>query len=175
MTGIDGDGPGIGVDDAGLDDRARRLGAALAAHGWLVSAAESCTGGWIGKVLTDIPGSSAWFERGFIVYGNAAKRDLLGVPAATLEADGAVSEATAAAMVRGVLTVSDAALAVAVTGVAGPDGGTPERPVGTVWFAWGRRGGGVQCRCHRFDGDREAVRRQSVAVALDGLIEATGA
>ncbi len=159
------------TDDAALQARARQLGEHLGALGWQVSTAESCTGGWIAKVLTDIPGSSAWFSRGVVAYSNAAKRDLLGVPDAVLGAEGAVSEATAAALVRGALVVSGAEIAVAVTGVAGPEGGSPGKPVGTVWFGWGLRGGEPACLCQHFSGDREAVRRQSVACALDGLLE----
>lgn len=139
-----------------------------------VTTAESCTGGWIAKSLTDLPGSSAWFEYGFVVYSNEAKTRLLGVPTEILEQHGAVSEAVVDALVRGALRVSGADLAVAVSGVAGPDGGSPEKPVGTVWLAWGKAGSGeitTHCRQFLFSGDRESVRSQTVVQALDGLID----
>jgi len=135
-----------------------------------MAAAESCTGGWIAKCCTDRAGSSAWFERGFVTYSNAAKTDLLGVDAALLERAGAVSEAVARAMAAGALGRSAADVALAVTGIAGPDGGTPDKPVGTVWFAWAV-GGPVAAECVRFEGGREAVRRQSVRYALEGLLD----
>ena len=135
--------------------------------GLKLNTAESCTGGWIAKCLTDIPGSSAWFDRGLVTYSNEAKQALLGVPADVLLAEGAVSEAVAAAMAQGCRALGDADLAVAVTGIAGPGGGSPDKPVGTVWFAWATRS---HCRTElrRFPGDRESVRRQTVAA---GLIE----
>ena len=157
------------MDDRALADLARRLGDRLLARGWMAAAAESCTGGWIAKTLTDVPGSSGWFDRGFVTYTNAAKQDLLGVDGATLAAHGAVSEATVRAMAAGALDRSGAQVAVAVSGVAGPTGGTPDKPVGTVWLAWARRDGTTDTRHRRFDGDREAVRRQAVAEAIQGL------
>lgn len=160
------------MTDAELTNEAAKLGAQLLTRGWTVTTAESCTGGWIAKVITDVAGSSQWFARGFVTYSNGAKFETLGVPAADLETHGAVSEPVVAAMVTGALIAADADCAVAVSGIAGPDGGTPEKPVGTVWFAWAS-GGQVTTRMHQFDGDREAVRRQSVAAALAGLIEAT--
>jgi len=131
--------------------------------------AESCTGGWIAKTLTDLPGSSAWFDAGVVTYSYEAKESLLGVNPRTLEHDGAVSEETALEMVSGALARFGAGVAVAVTGIAGPSGGTPEKPVGTVWIGWKRRGGYAHARLYQFAGDREAVRRQTVAAALAGL------
>jgi nicotinamide-nucleotide amidase len=162
------------MDDTTLDGLARRLGARLLAQGWMAATAESCTGGWIAKTLTDIAGSSAWFDRGFVTYTNEAKQDLLGVRADTLAAHGAVSEATVREMVAGALARSRAGVAVAVSGVAGPTGGSADKPVGTVWLAWGDRAGAVRAERCRFDGDREAVRRQAVARALQGLDELLG-
>ncbi len=157
--------------DAELLVQARALGAAAqAAHQSLVTA-ESCTGGWIAKVLTDVSGSSDWFEAGMVAYSYEAKQGLLGVRPETLMRYGAVSEETALEMVSGALIHSGATLAVAVTGIAGPGGGTADKPVGTVWIAWKRRGGYPRARLFRFDGDREAVRRQTVATALDGLAD----
>jgi len=157
------------MDDHALDALAGRLGERLRAAGRMAATAESCTGGWIAKILTDVPGSSAWFDRGFVTYTNQAKQDLLGVRADTLAAHGAVSEATVREMVAGALAHSRAGVAVAVSGVAGPTGGTAEKPVGTVWLAWGTREGGLRTERCRFDGDREAVRRQAVARAIQGL------
>lgn len=131
--------------------------------------AESCTGGWIAKALTDLPGSSAWFHAGVVTYSYEAKEALLGVNPKTLEATGAVSEETALEMVSGALARFGAGLAVAVTGIAGPTGGTTDKPVGTVWVSWKRRGGYGRARMFHFAGDREAVRRQTVAAALKGL------
>lgn len=148
-----------------------RLAEALLARGWMLATAESCTGGWIAKRITDRPGSSRWFERGLVTYGNSAKTDLLGVPAALLAVDGAVSEATVRAMVAGLLARSPVQAALAVSGVAGPEGGTAEKPVGLVWIAWGLRGAEPVARAFRFAGDRDAVRRQAVEAALGGLLE----
>jgi nicotinamide-nucleotide amidase len=155
--------------DAELNAMAVALGARLSALGQTLVTAESCTGGWIAKVVTDVPGASAWFESGIVAYSYEAKQGLLGVRPETLIQHGAVSEATVLEMVSGALTKSGAAVAVAVTGIAGPGGGTPEKPVGTVWLAWKRRGGYPLMRCFHFDGDREAVRRKTVRAALDGL------
>ena len=133
--------------------------------------AESCTGGWIAKCCTDIPGSSAWFERGFVTYSNESKQALLGVSIDTLAQYGAVSAQTAEAMASGALRHSLADVSVAVTGIAGPDGGSAEKPVGTVWFAWARKDMPVYSECHHFDGDRESIRRQAVQTALEGIIK----
>ncbi|HWP94761.1 MAG TPA: CinA family protein [Gammaproteobacteria bacterium] len=158
-------------DDRELETLAREVGDRLRRAGLRLAVAESCTGGWLGKALTDIAGSSQWFERGFIVYSNKSKQDLLGVPAAVLLQHGAVSRETVYEMAEGVLRHSPADVTVAVTGIAGPDGGTPDKPVGTVWFAWLRRGGRPETRVCRFEGDREQVRRAAVAQALIGLID----
>jgi nicotinamide-nucleotide amidase len=158
------------ANESRLRDLAQRLGAAaLARHHSLVTA-ESCTGGWIAKVLTDIAGSSAWFECGIAAYSYESKQALLGVRPETLEHHGAVSRETALEMVSGALVHSGATLAVAVTGIAGPTGGMPDKPVGTVWIAWKRRGGYPAADVFHFDGDRDAVRRQTVAAALEGLL-----
>ena len=153
-----------------LEALAEATGTCLQRAGRTVAVAESCTGGWVAKLITDIPGSSAWFDRGFVTYSNAAKQDLLDVEQATLEAHGAVSEPTARAMVAGTLAHSRADLAVAITGIAGPGGGSAEKPVGTVWIAWGARDAEPEARCHHFAGDRDAVRAQAAAEALRGLI-----
>jgi nicotinamide-nucleotide amidase len=147
------------------------LGRALAARRLVAATAESCTGGLVAGAITDVPGSSAWFDRGFVTYSNAAKTEMLGVRPETLAEHGAVSEDTAAEMARGALARSGADLAVAVTGVAGPDGGSPAKPVGMVCFAWARRDGAVDTATRRFDGDRAAVRAGTVAAALQGLID----
>ena len=158
------------VSDPALHLLAEQLGeAARSRHHTLVTA-ESCTGGWIAKTLTDIAGSSAWFECGLAAYSYEAKQALLGVRPETLEHHGAVSRETAIEMVSGALVHSGASLAVAVTGIAGPGGGTDEKPVGTVWIAWKRRGGYPQAQLFQFAGDRELVRRQTVAAALRGMM-----
>lgn len=131
--------------------------------------AESCSGGWIAKTLTDLPGSSAWFDAGVVTYSYEAKEALLGVNPRTLEHSGAVSEETVLEMVSGALARFGAGVAVAVTGIAGPSGGTADKPVGTVWIGWKRRGGYGHAQLFHFQGDREAVRRQTVAAALTGL------
>jgi nicotinamide-nucleotide amidase len=154
-----------------LENLAERLGAVLLSRGEWLAVAESCTGGWLAQSVTAIAGSSAWFDRGFVTYSNAAKADMLGVPESTLERHGAVSEATARAMAQGALAHSRADWSVAVTGIAGPGGGTPEKPVGTVCFAWAQRDGGCEALTRRFIGDRAAVREQAVALALNGLLE----
>ena len=157
-----------GPSDLALLRLARRVGRALVARDWRVATAESCTAGWVAKVLTDVPGSSRWVEGGYVVYSNAAKMRDLNVPLATLRRHGAVSEPTALAMSRGAVRATGAEIAVAITGIAGPDGGTPDKPVGTVWFAIAERQGRVRATAtlRAFRGDREAVRRQSVAFAL---------
>ena len=146
------------------------LGHALAARGLFCATAESCTGGLVAGAITDVAGSSGWFDRGFVTYSNEAKVELLGVTAQTLARHGAVSEATAREMVDGALARSRADLAVAVTGVAGPAGGTPEKPVGMVCFAWARQGEATTAQTHHLAGDRAAVRQASVALALEGLL-----
>ena len=155
--------------DTELVTLADHLGHDLKQAGRSVATAESCTGGWLGAVLTSIPGSSLWYERGFVSYSNMAKREMLGVKTETLTRHGAVSEQTARAMAEGALAHSHADLTVAITGIAGPAGGTPEKPVGTVCFAWAARKQPTQSRTQRFSGDREAVRRQAIKAALEGL------
>lgn len=147
-----------------------RLGRALDARYLRVATAESCTGGWIAKALTDIPGSSRWVEGGVVAYSNSAKSSLLGVAAGTVAAHGAVSEPVVRAMAEGARARFGVPLTVAVSGVAGPDGGTPDKPVGTVWFAWANGRETTAARA-LFPGDREAVRRQSVDLALRRLLE----
>ena len=133
--------------------------------------AESCTGGGIAYAITELPGSSDWFERGFVTYSNPAKQEQLGVPHELIARHGAVSEQVAAAMAVGALQHSHADYSVAVTGIAGPDGGTEEKPVGTVCFGWGQRGAGVRTARIVFDGDRQQVRELSILTALQGLAD----
>lgn len=147
-----------------------QLATALKARGLMMATAESCTGGLIAGACTELSGSSDWFERGFVTYSNAAKHGLLGVPALLIERHGAVSEPVARAMASGALAHSPAQLAVAVTGVAGPSGGSAEKPVGTVWFGWATPEG-VFTEHQRFDGDRAAVRQATVRHALAGLLQ----
>ena len=156
-------------DDAELRALAESLGERLRASRDHLVTAESCTGGWIAKTVTDIAGSSDWFDCGMVVYSYEAKQAMLGVHPQTLETHGAVSRETAIEMVSGALVHSGAGIAVAVTGIAGPGGGSEDKPVGTVWVAWKRRGGYAKAEVFHFDGDREAIRRQTVAVALRGL------
>lgn len=158
---------------------AQQLGAQLAAQRRVLAVAESCTGGGIGYAVTQVAGSSGWFDRGFITYSNEAKEQMLGVPAALIAQHGAVSEPVARAMALGALARSGAQLSVAVTGVAGPGGGTRAKPVGTVCFGWVLHDERHDAPCvttvtHRFHGDRAAVRTQSIVVALDGLLQAAG-
>jgi nicotinamide-nucleotide amidase len=151
------------------------LGEALRARGWLCATAESCTGGLVAGAITDIAGSSEWFERGFVTYSNEAKIAMLGVAPAILAEHGAVSEPTVRAMVQGALAESRAQVAAAVTGIAGPGGAVPGKPVGTVCFAWATRGSAPRVETHRLPGDRATVRSASVALALRGLIDAARA
>lgn len=148
----------------------RELGALLLERGETLALAESCTGGWIGQAITGLPGSSGWFDAGFVTYSNDAKRRLLGVSRRTLRRHGAVSAATAVEMAAGALRRGGTDWSLAVTGIAGPTGGTPTRPVGTVLFAWAGRDGLRESETMRFNGDRRAVRMQSVAHALKGLL-----
>ena len=149
---------------------AKEVGAELKRRALMLAAAESCTGGWIAEAVTMVPGSSEWFERGFVTYTNIAKREMLGVRETTLERHGAVSEAVVIEMAEGALAHSHAQVTVAVSGVAGPGGGTPEKPVGTVCFAWGASGAAARPETRRFPGDREEVRRASVEHALKGVL-----
>jgi len=152
-------------------DLAVALGEAAKGRGLRIVAAESCTGGLVAGAITDVAGSSDWFERGFVTYSNEAKRELLGVAEATLAAHGAVSEAVAAEMATGALRASRGDVSVAITGVAGPSGGTQAKPVGMVCFGWAARGSPVRTETRHFPGDRAAVRRASVQRALAGLVE----
>lgn len=156
-------------DDAQLTDLGRQVAEILQQRGQMLVTAESCTGGWIAKTLTDIAGSSAWFEAGLVAYSYEAKQALLGVRPETLAEHGAVSRETVVEMVAGALARYGASVAVAVTGIAGPGGATPGKPVGTIWIGWKRRGGYAQAEIFHFDGDREAVRRQTVAASLRGV------
>ena len=153
---------------------AAQVGAALVAQGMMLSTAESCTGGGVASAVTDIAGSSAWLDRGFVTYSNQAKVDMLGVSDVTLERFGAVSEATVREMVAGVLRHSQAQVALAVSGIAGPGGGTPDKPVGTVWFAWGIKEGETISRLHLLAGDRAEIREQAVRIALQGVLDLLG-
>jgi nicotinamide-nucleotide amidase len=148
---------------------ATRIGVRLAQRRWMLATAESCTGGWIAEAVTAVAGSSGWFERGFVTYSNLSKQELLGVAAKTLERHGAVSIETAREMAQGALARSRADIALAVTGIAGPGGGSASRPVGMVCFAWASRAG-VSSDSRLFAGDRASVRRQSVVHALEGAI-----
>lgn len=157
--------------DVDLYQLAEQLGEQMVRQHLTLCTAESCTGGWIAKTVTDVSGSSAWFDCGMAAYSYEAKQALLRVRSETLMEHGAVSKETVLEMVSGALITSSASLAVAVTGIAGPGGGLPDKPVGTVWIAWKRRGHYPKAEVFYFDGDREAVRRQTVAVALIGLSE----
>ena len=159
------------MTDSELMQLSELVGQALKARGATVTTAESCTGGWVAKTLTDIAGSSAWFDRGFVTYSNEAKQEMLGVPPDMLAEHGAVSQPVAVAMAEGALRNSRADWAVAITGIAGPTGGSPQKPVGTVCFAWGGRDGRIVTSTRHFPGSREDVRAQSVEHALSGLIE----
>lgn len=156
--------------DAELYEVSGRVGDALKANALVMAAAESCTGGWIGQAVTMVPGSSKWFDRGFVTYTNQAKQEMLGVSAETLKKSGAVSEQTVREMAAGTLKASRAQIAVAVSGVAGPGGGTPKKPVGTVCIAWCKAGSDPVAHTYRFQGDRDSVRRQSVIQALEGIL-----
>jgi nicotinamide-nucleotide amidase len=157
------------ADDA-LIALAAEVGAELKRHGWMLALAESCTGGGVAEAVTAVPGSSVWFDRGLVTYSNTAKMDLLGVSAKTLSDYGAVSAEVVREMAQGALRHSQAQVSIAVSGIAGPDGGTSEKPVGTVWLAWTMPTGEVRVECHRFEGSRAAVRHQSILTALGRLL-----
>lgn len=160
--------------DADLRELAVRVAASLRSRRQLLVSAESCTGGWFGKVCTELPGSSEWYAGGAIVYSNELKQRVLGVRPGTLQAEGAVSEAAVREMAEGALQHLKGDISVAITGIAGPEGGTADKPVGTVWFAWADGPAGrteVHSESRWIDGDREAVRRHAVAVALQGLLD----
>ena len=150
---------------------AAQVGTLLKSHGMMLATAESCTGGGVAQAITEVAGSSAWFERGFITYSNLSKQQMLGVREATISQYGAVSEMTVREMVEGALQHSTAQVALAVSGIAGPDGGTADKPVGTVWFAWGLKGGETRAQRFQLDGNRTEVRAQAVHIALQGIAD----
>ena len=160
----------LALDGKGLEAILIQISAQLLTRGWMLATAESCTGGMIAAACTDLAGSSQWFERGFVTYSNAAKTELLGVPTALIAQHGAVSEPVARAMATGAVARSHAQVAVAVTGVAGPTGGSADKPVGTVWFGWSTDGV-VTTEMRRFAGDRAAVRQATLAHALRGVVQ----
>jgi len=153
-----------------MDILAAQVGGLLKSHGLMLATAESCTGGGVAQAITEVAGSSSWFERGFITYSNLAKQQMLGVSEATLRHHGAVSEMTVREMVAGALRHSAAQVALAVSGIAGPDGGTADKPVGTVWFAWGLKNGETHAQRYQLSGNRAEVREQAVRIALQGVI-----
>lgn len=155
--------------DAALSEAGDQLAEVLLKQKQTIATAESCTGGWVAKVLTDRAGSSSYVLGGIVSYSNAVKQDLLGVTAASLDAHGAVSEPVVREMVAGALATTKAGVAVAISGVAGPGGGSEDKPVGTVWFAWGRSPADTEAVVEHFQGDRDAVRRQAVLFALQGV------
>jgi len=161
--------------DAELQRLSVDVGAALKAAGAVLATAESCTGGWVAEIVTATAGSSAWFDCGFVTYSNAAKQRMLGVAEATLKAHGAVSEPVALEMARGALAHSAATAALSITGIAGPGGAVPGKPVGTVCFGWALADGRIRSETRHFDGDREAVRRQSACHTLAVLLALLGA
>ncbi|MCX4186242.1 CinA family protein [Methylophaga sp. OBS4] len=159
------------ISDVSLQQISLKLAELLIEKKLKLVTAESCTGGWVAKCCTDIPGSSAWFERGFVTYSNEAKQTDLGVAEATLIKTGAVSLATVEEMAFGALSRSNADISVAITGIAGPDGGSESKPVGTVWIGWAGKNKSVHSICYHFKGNRESIRRQAVLAALEGVIK----
>ncbi|MCW8330611.1 nicotinamide-nucleotide amidohydrolase family protein [Photobacterium sp. SDRW27] len=154
-----------------IQQLAQELGDALNRHGWVATTAESCTGGGVSSAITDIAGSSGWFDRAFVTYSNEAKQQMLGVAAATLDSHGAVSEQVVREMASGALSHSAATISVAISGIAGPGGGTEVKPVGTVCFAWADKTGWMEIETCLFDGDRNAVRQQAVEKSLSGMLQ----
>jgi nicotinamide-nucleotide amidase len=154
-----------------LRDLAGQLGECMTSKGMKLASAESCTGGWLAKIITDIPGSSAWFVGSVVSYSNEAKQSLLGVSADTLAEFGAVSGDTVLEMSDGLFAQTDADVAVSISGIAGPDGGSDDKPVGLVWLSWGKRDKSVFANAFNFDGNREEVRRQSIKQALENLLD----
>jgi len=157
--------------DKNLEALSEKIGNLLKSKGLMLATAESCTGGWVGKVITDISGSSHWYDRGFITYTNQAKQEMLGVDADTLAQFGAVSEQTVRQMAEGAITHSHADIALAISGIAGPHGDTPEKPLGMVCLAWAGKSFATFTRTEYFKGDREQVRYQAVVTALQGIVE----
>jgi len=157
--------------DEELFQLAEQVGLLLKQRGWMLTTAESCTGGWAGQIITAVPGSSAWYDRGFITYSNLSKQEMLGVSSATLDTFGAVSEETVREMAHGALKHSRAQISVSLSGIAGPGGGTPRKPVGTVCIGWATSDINLTSTTCRLGGDREEIRSRAVASALRGLIE----
>ena len=164
-----------GISEEALIELADRVGRVLRQRQWLLTTAESCTGGWVAQVVTSVSGSSEWFDRGFVTYSNQSKREMLSVAGQTLDDYGAVSEAVVREMAAGALQCSQAQVSLAISGVAGPGGGTLDKPVGTVWVAWAVHEQGVSAEKFRFLGDRRAVRAQAVEQALLGVLGAVEA
>lgn len=161
----------MGPSEQELRGLAEQLGECMTSKGMKLASAESCTGGWLAKIITDIPGSSAWFVGSVVSYSNEAKQSLLGVSADTLSEFGAVSGDTVLEMSDGLFAQTDADVAVSISGIAGPGGGSDDKPVGLVWLSWGKRDKSVFANSFNFDGDREEVRRQSVQQALENLLD----
>ena len=159
------------ISEQELRDLAEQLGECLTEKGMKLASAESCTGGWLAKIITDIPGSSAWFTGSVVSYSNEMKQSLLGVHENTLKEFGAVSGETVLEMSDGLFAHTDADVAVSVSGIAGPDGGSEDKPVGLVWLSWGKRDKSVYANPCNFEGDREAVRKQSIKQALNNLLD----
>ncbi len=154
-----------------LKDLAEQLGECMKAHGMKLAAAESCTGGWLAKIITDIPGSSAWFTGSVVCYSNESKHSLLGVNESVLNDFGAVSGEVVLEMADGLFSHTNADVVVSVSGIAGPDGGTKDKPVGLVWLSWGKRGESVYATPFNFDGNRESVRKQSIKQMLNNVLD----
>jgi len=161
----------MNLSEQDLTALAEQLGECLKVKGMKLASAESCTGGWLAKIITDLPGSSAWFAGSVVTYSNEAKQSLLGVNESTLNEFGAVSGETVLEMTDGLFSHTDADVAVSVSGIAGPDGGSEDKPVGLVWLSWGRRGKPVFAEPYNFDGDREEVRKRSIKQALNALLD----
>ena len=154
-----------------IEQQLRSIGALLLGRSWMLVTAESCTGGGVAQAVTSMPGSSRWFDRGFVTYSNLSKQQMLGVPAALLQEFGAVSEPVVRAMAEGALHNSAAQVSLAISGIAGPGGGSADKPVGTVWFAWAVSGGTTVSHCRWFNGDRAQIRAQAVQAALIGVLD----
>jgi len=159
------------ISDASLHQLVEQVAELLIQQGRMLVTAESCTGGWVAKSCTDLAGSSGWFDRGFVTYSNESKQQQLGVDADTLHKNGAVSLPVVEEMAFGALKFSQADYSIAITGIAGPGGGSDKKPVGTVWIGWGICDGGVHSVCFQFEGDRDSIRRQAVFEALSGLLK----
>ena len=159
------------IDDQKLDQLAKELGEILIQRGFMLTSAESCTGGWIGQTLTSIPGSSKWYERGFITYSNTSKCEMLGVSHDSLKKFGAVSEQIASEMASGAISSSSAQVSIAVTGIAGPGGATEGKPVGMIFHSWAIKDGLTRTAVCFLEGNRESIRKQAVAIALQGAVD----